>query len=89
MILSGHAKSHAPGDYGVNWSALAVFQISSLGLLDVTHLILNIFDSSFSFTMTVTIPLFKKNTAINKQHMTLSSSVSVTKLLFFFLYLSF
>jgi len=76
MILLGHAKSRAADDYGVNWSALAVFQVSFLGLQDVAHLKFNIFDSSFPFTIMVTIPLFKKkNPAINKQHMTLPSSV--------------
>lgn len=65
-ILSGHAKSQGADDYGVHWPALAIFQMSSLGLLDVAYLIFNIFDSSFCFTITVTIPLFKKTPAINK-----------------------
>lgn len=62
FFFSDCARSHAADDYRVKWSALAVFQISSLeDVLEVVHLIFNGFDSSFSFTLMITIPVLKKN----------------------------
>lgn len=73
------------------------------GLLNVANLMVNIFDSTFSFTIMVTYTTIwnnwiskktcqtnkqtKNNTSINKPHMTLSSSLWESKL--HFLYLSF